>query len=86
MQKPFDEERIIGKIHPFGDGVFEDKNLFVFRENGFFKAFNCVSNDIVLVGYEMNIRVVLFNVIEPKNDTVTSGVVSGDVKMISMYV
>ncbi len=38
MQETFDEERITGKIHPFGDGVFEDKNLFVFRKDKFFKV------------------------------------------------
>ncbi len=50
------------------------------------KPRECVSNDIVFAGDETNVRVELFNVIEPANDTVRSGVVSGDVEMISVDV
>ncbi len=89
MYKTFDQKQIVSKVHPFGDGVFEGKHLFIFRKNRFFKVVKpreCISNDIVFAKDEMNIRVELFNVIEPANDTVRSGVVSGNVEMIGMEV
>ncbi len=81
--------RVIGKVHPFKDRVFENKNLFVFRENRLLKAIKprvCVSNDIVFVGDKVNVRFELFNVIEPVNNAVRCSIVCGDVEMVSMDV
>ncbi len=84
MEKAFNEEWVIGKVHPFRDRVFEDKYLFVFRENRFFKAIKpreCVKNGVIIAGDEINAMVELFDMIEP-----AMIVVRGDFEMICMYV
>ncbi len=89
MQKTFDEERIIGKVHPFGDGRFKNKNLFVFGYVRFFKAIKfreCIGNDVVFTRNEVFVWIELLNIIEPANDVVWSSIVSCDVEVISVYV
>ena len=75
--------------YPFRDGIFMNKNLFVFGKDGFFKVVEpreCICNDIVFTRNEMDVRVELFNLIEPANDIVRSGIVSGNVKVVSVDV
>ncbi len=87
MQKTFNEERIISKVHSFGDGIFKNINLFVFREYRFLKAVElreCISNDVVFIRDKMDVRVELFNIVEPANDTVRHSIVSGNVKVVSV--
>ncbi len=70
MQKTVDDKRIIGKIHPFGGGIFEDKNLFVFRKYRFFKVIKpreCIDNYVIFARDKVNARVVLLNIIELAN-------------------
>ncbi len=86
--KTIDEKRIISKIHPFGVRVFEDKNLFVIREYRFFKAIEpreCVGI-VVFSRDKVNVRVELFNIIEPVNDAGRSSIVSCNVELVSMDV
>ncbi len=88
MDKAFDEQWVIGKVHPFRDRVFENKYLF-FKENRFFKAIKpreCVSNDIVFARDKINVRVELFNIIETANYEVRCSIVCGDVEMVGMDV
>ncbi len=80
---------IVGKVHPFGDGIFENKYLFVFQKDIFFKAVKLgerVSNDIVFAREKVDVRVKLFNIVEPLNYAVRSGVVSVNVEVIGMDV
>ncbi len=87
VKEAFDEQWIIGKDHPFGDRVFKDKNLFVLGENRLFKAIKpreCIVNDAVFTRDKVNVRVELFDVIEPANNMVMSSIVSGNVEVISM--
>ncbi len=89
MRKTFNVERFIGQIHPFGDGVFEDKNLFVLKKDRFLKAVKpqeCIGNDIVFTRDKVNARVELLNIVEPAIDVVRCSVVSGDVEVVSMDV
>ncbi len=89
VQKTFNEKRIISKVHPFLDGIFKNKNLFIFREYIFFKANKpreCIGSDVVFARDKVNIRVELFDIIEPANNTVRSSIVSCNVKVISVYV
>ncbi len=70
VEEAFDEQWIIGKVHPFGDRFFKDKNLFVLGENRVFKAIEPreqIGNDIVFTRNKLDIWVELLNIIEPVN-------------------
>ncbi len=87
MNKTFDEQWVIGKIYPFEDRVFENKNLFVFGQDRLFKVIKlgeCISNDIVFTRDKMDVWGVLFNIIEPANDTVRRGIIGCNVKVIGV--
>ncbi len=63
--------------------------MFVLKKDKFLKVVKpreCIGNDVVFARDKVNIRVELFNVIEPVNDVVRSGIVSFNVEMISMDV
>ncbi len=50
------------------------------------KPRECIGNDIVFTRNKVYIWVEFFNIIEPANDAVQGSIVSGYVKMISVYV
>ncbi len=61
--------------------------MFVFKKDGFFKAIKlreCIGNDVAFTKDKMNVRVKLFNVVEPANDAVRSSIVGSDVEVVSM--
>ncbi len=87
--RSIDEEWVIRKVHLFGDKIFENKPLFVFVNDRFFKAIKpreCASNDIAFARDKVNERVELLIIVEPSNDAIRSVVVSGNIWMISMDV
>ncbi len=89
MKEALDEEQIIGKVHSFGYRIFENKNMFLFRESRFVKATKpreCVGDDIVFPRNKVYRRVEFFNVVEPLNDVVRSGIFCGNIEVVSMDV
>ncbi len=67
--------------------MFWNKNLFFFKQNIFFKAVKprqCVNNNVVFAGDKVDVRVELFNIIEPVNGMIRRGVVSCNIEDIGM--
>ncbi len=83
------EECLTSKVHSFGDRILQNKYLFSFRKDRFFKAVKPrqpVRNDIVFAQDKFNVRFELLIIVEPANDTVRSGVVCDNIEMFSVNV
>ncbi len=74
------------KVHHFGDGILNNKYLFVFQEFKAVKPRECIDNDFVFTMDKVNVRIELFDIIEPANDAVRSSIVSCNIKVVSMDV
>ncbi len=73
---------VTSKVQLLGDRIHEDKYLLSFRKDKFFKAIKpqyYVINDIVFARDNFDVRFEFFNIVEPADDTIRSGVVCNNV-------
>ncbi len=81
MQKTFNEKRM---SIPLETGSLRIKACLSLENTN--SSSECIGKDNIIARDKVNVRVALFNIIEPANDMVRSCIVSGNVKVVSMDV